>query len=136
EKTLKPVPQVEDEHTYAKLLSKAIGEIDFSKSAEEIERLIRGLNPWPSAYTYMDGKLLKIWDAEVIREEKLSEREKKTAPGSVAAVGKESFSVRTGSGILRVLEVQLEGKKRMKSAEFLRGYTLLPEKKFGKEADK
>ena len=55
--------------TYAGKITKELGHIDFTKSAEEIERLIRGLNPWPSAFTYLDEKVLKIWDADVIDEE-------------------------------------------------------------------
>ena len=67
--TLSPVPQEHEKHTYAKMLSKALGEIDFTKDAIVIERLIRGLNPWPSAYTHLDGKMLKLWDADVKAQE-------------------------------------------------------------------
>ena len=61
-------PQDDDKSTYAGKITKELGHIDFTKSAEEIERLIRGLNPWPSAFTYLDEKVLKIWDADVIDE--------------------------------------------------------------------
>jgi len=122
EGTLKPVPQNDAEHTYARMLTKETGRIDFSKSAAEIERLIRGLNPWPSAYCYLDGKMLKIWEADV-----LPETEQNTGnmeAGFVAEVGKSFFTVRTGDGFLKVLSVQLEGKKRMETGAFLRGYAL------------
>lgn len=135
-KKLKPVPQVEEEHTYAKLLSKAMGKIDFSKPAEVIERWVRGLNPWPSAYTYLDDRMLKIWDADVIEEEALSREEKKTEAGEVISVEKHSFTVRTGSGALKILDVQLEGKKRMKTADFLRGYSLVCGKKLVEKCGK
>ena len=59
------IPQDDDKSTYAGKITKELGHIDFTKSAEEIERLIRGLNPWPSAFTYLDEKVLKIWDADV-----------------------------------------------------------------------
>lgn len=134
-KKLNPVPQVEEEHTYAKLLSKSMGNIDFSKPAEVLERFIRGLSPWPSAYTFLDKKMLKIWEAEVLSEETLSEEERKAEPGVVIAVGKASFWVRAGNGALKVSDVQIEGKKRMKTADFLRGYSLRSGKKLGKEME-
>ena len=119
---LNPVPQNHDEHTYARMLTKSTGQIDFSKSAAEIERLIRGLNPWPSAYCFLDGKMLKIWEADVLAsvEQDTTDLEN----GAVVAVGKKDFIVKTGEGFLRIASVQLEGKKRMDSDAFLRGYTL------------
>ena len=62
------IPQDDDKSTYAGKITKELGHIDFTKSAEEIERLIRGLNPWPSAFTYLDEKVLKIWDADVMKK--------------------------------------------------------------------
>ncbi len=117
---LEPVPQREEEHTYAKMLTKSLGNIDFTKSAVEIERLIRGLDPWPSAYTHLDGRLLKIWDADVL--EGVSDRR----PGTVLSVEKTCFTVQAGEGILRINCVQMEGKKRMDAGSFLRGYELRP----------
>lgn len=101
--------------TYAKMLDKKLGKIDFSKSAEEIERLVRGLNPWPSAYTTYNGKTLKIWDADVI------ERQVDGAVGEVVEVNKKELLVKTGKGMLSLKELQLEGKKRMEIDAFLRG---------------
>ena len=103
---------------YAKMIDKKMGAIDWEKPAKEIEQLIRGLNPWPSAYTKLQGKTLKIWKAEVL------EQDSKEAPGQIAKVTKDSIAVQTGQGLLKVLELQLEGKKRMDTASFLRGYTL------------
>ncbi|MCI8377347.1 MAG: methionyl-tRNA formyltransferase [Lachnospiraceae bacterium] len=122
EGTLCPVKQNESEHTYAKMLSKETGRIDFSKPAVEIERLIRGLNPWPSAYCFLDGKMMKIWEADVACP--FNEENSALENGTVAAVGKSDFTVKTGEGFLKVLSVQLEGKKRMDTAAFLRGYPL------------
>ena len=115
---LSPVPQEHEKHTYAKMLTKALGEIDFTQSAEVIERLIRGLNPWPSAYTHLAGKMLKIWDADVVPSETKGE------PGRIVQVEKDSFMVQTGKDLLKINSLQLEGKKRMDAESFLRGYTL------------
>lgn len=108
-------PQQDEQSTHAKMLDKKLGLIDFSKSAEEIERLIRGLNPWPSAYTGYNGKTLKIWDAEVVDKEMDGEL------GQVVLVTKQELFVKTGKGLLSLQEVQLEGKKRMDVDAFLRG---------------
>lgn len=102
---------------YARMLTKSMGEIDWSMEAEQIERLIRGLNPWPSAYTWFGGKTLKIWSADVL-EGGISEQ-----PGLVHAE-KDRLLVETGKGILSISELQLEGKKRMDAAAFLRGFQI------------
>ena len=108
-------PQDDSKSNYAGMINKHLGKIDFNKSANEIERLIRGLNPWPSAYTKMDGKTLKIWDADV------DDSENDSAPGTITEVGKDFIRVATGKGSLKILELQLEGKKRMKTRDFLNG---------------
>ncbi len=115
---LQPIPQNEEEHTYAKMLSKSTGEMDFTKSAVELERLIRGLNPWPSAYTHLQGKMMKVWEAEVVKDVEGQE------PGSIAEIEKDSFTIQTGEGGLKVTSLQLEGKKRMDADAFLRGFAL------------
>lgn len=121
--TLSPVPQEHEKHTYAKMLYKALGEIDFTKDAIVIERLIRGLNPWPSAYTHLDGKMLKLWDADV----KAQEQTPAAKPGQIVEVGKDYFTVQTGRDLLVIRSLQLEGKKRMDTEAFLRGYSLTEE---------
>lgn len=104
--------------TYAKPLNKTDGQIDFNRSAVEIERLIRGLNPWPSAYSYLDEKTLKIWNADVIHEESEGKN------GEIIGLTKDSILVKTAKGNLAIKELQLEGKKRMTVDAFLRGYTV------------
>jgi len=116
--TAKREKQNEAESTYVKILDKSMGLIDFNRPAAEIERLIRGLNPWPSAYTYLNGKTLKIWDADVI------EKDQEGMPGEIVQVTKDSIHIKTSSGILAVKELQLEGKKRMSAEAFLRGYSV------------
>jgi methionyl-tRNA formyltransferase len=108
-------PQDGEKATHTGMISKELGHIDWTKPAEEIERLVRGLNPWPSAYTHLDGKTLKIWKSAVVPGQNASE------PGRVVSVSKDSVRVATGDGILALNEVQLEGKKRMPCDAFLRG---------------
>ncbi len=119
-----PVPQKEEEATHAAKLTKQLGEIDFTKSAAELERLVRGLNSWPSAYTFFRGKQLKIWEAEVVSEAP-------GEPGTVVFADKESITVATGEGGLRILELQIEGKKRMACKDFLLGYPIAKGEKLG-----
>ena len=111
-------PQDNSKATHTAKIHKELGSIDWTKSAKEIECLIRGLNPWPSAYTRLDGKTLKIWRANVLPDEK------KAASGCIIKAEKGSFLVQTGDGVLELLEVQLEGKKRMTTDAFLNGYTV------------
>lgn len=101
---------------YARMIRKSDGAIDWNADAVTIERLIRGLNPWPSAYSSLDGKQVKFWAASV------SPEESGRVPGSVFAVDKNGFSVQTGNGSLRILELQMTGKKRMTADAFLRGH--------------
>lgn len=115
--SIERTPQGEPTTGYAKMLDKSMGEIDWEKSAVQIERLIRGLNPWPSAYTFLKGKSLKIWAADVVKDE---------GSGTFGRVKKEKdrLLVETGDGFLSITELQLEGKKRMDTAAFLRGFPL------------
>lgn len=111
--------QGESPTAYARMLDKKLGDIEWSQPAVRIERLVRGLNSWPSAYTHWNGKVVKIWRAKA-EGEGPGEKE----PGTVISVGKNDFAVQTGSGILRVYELQIPGKKRMETGAFLRGYAL------------
>ncbi len=118
-------PQEHEKATYTTMIKKQLGEIDWTKPAQELERLIRGLDPWPSAYTRLDGKTLKVWKASV-REGTGGKK-----PGTVLTVGKDCLEVQTGDGILALLEIQLEGKKRMKAEAFLRGFEIAPGTELG-----
>ena len=110
------VKQDDSKSTYAKKMTKELGRLDFNKDAESLERLIRGLNPWPSAFTNLDGKVMKIWDADVV--------DGSGAPGTVISEDKDSFTIATGNKALKVNELQLEGKKRMKASDFLNGRSI------------
>lgn len=103
---------------YAAMLTKKQGEIDWNQDAKKIECLIRGLNPWPSAYTYYRGKTLKIWDAQVEPEDS----KEKAGFGTAVKVTKNDLVIQTANGLLSLKEVQPEGKKRMEVDAFLRGY--------------
>ncbi|MCI7191150.1 MAG: methionyl-tRNA formyltransferase [Lachnospiraceae bacterium] len=120
------VPEKQDDalSCYAKKLDKAMGLIDFDQNAVSIERLIRGLNPWPSAYTLYKGKTLKIWEADVVP------LEKKEEPGTVVFVAKDFFDIATKEGALRVKSLQLEGKKKVAVKDFLLGYEIVCGMKF------
>ena len=112
-----PVPQDHEKATYVKKISKSMGDIDWTMDAVSIERLVRGLNPWPSAFTRWNGKMLKIWEAKV-----LPDPDVKLPCGSVISASDEGLKIQTGAGVLCVTSLQLEGKKRMDTAAFLRGY--------------
>ncbi len=98
---------------YASMLTKDMGDIDFNKDAVAIERLIRGLNPWPCAYTTLDGKGLKIFKAHVV--------EKHGVPGEIIEVTKKTFTVACGKDALVIKNLQPEGKKPMDTVAFLNG---------------
>ena len=114
-------PQTEEGTCYAKMLTKSLGDIDWNQDAVSIERQIRGLNPWPSAYTMWNGKTIKIWAADVIKDEAPAN----SLPcGGVALSDRHCLAVRTGDGLLSIKELQMEGKKRMDIEAFLRGYPI------------
>ena len=109
-------PQKDEDSTYAKMLDKAMGELDFTKPAAVLERSVRALIPWPCAYTLVDGKHVKIYGAEVT--------EQSGAPGEILEVTKRFFTVACGEGALRIRKLQPEGKKPMDTAAFLNGKKL------------
>ena len=134
EGTITPEKQDDSKSSYVTMLKKSMGELDFSKPAHDIECLIRGLNPWPSAYTHYNGKMLKIWDADVVHNisdiadsSKFNDIEQEIqcdaniAPATVCYVDKKRLIVKCGVDYLSLNEVQLEGKKRMKTDAFLLG---------------
>ena len=115
--------QGESPTAYASMLKKSMGNIDWTKDAVSIERLVRGLNPWPSAYTTLNGKTMKIWQCDVLPEE---EGASKGTCGEILGVTKKAMIVQTGEGRLALTEIQLAGKARMDAGAFLRGYKVEP----------
>lgn len=118
--TITPVKQ-EGETCYASMIDKALGNLDFTRPAKELERLMRGLDPAPAAYTFLDGKMLKLYSADVVDDNKEYTQDE---CGRITDISKNSFDITTAVGRLRMHEVQLEGKKRMDAGSFLRGYKL------------
>ncbi|HVP37461.1 MAG TPA: methionyl-tRNA formyltransferase [Terriglobales bacterium] len=113
--------------TLAPKITDELCKIDWSKSAEEINNLIRGLSPQPGAFTFFRGKILKVYKAEII-----SEQDGSIESGIVIKSDKSSgFQIQTGRGILRLKELQLEGKKKITADEFLRGYRIEVGEKLG-----
>ena len=116
--TIRPIPQDDSQATYAPMLKKEDGRIDWTMKAEEIKNLIRGFFPWPGAYTRWDGKQIKIFKAEV-------EAGGKEEPGTVINISTEGIFVATGKGILLIKELQPESKNKMTASEFVKGYRIV-----------
>lgn len=142
-----PEKQNDEESCYAKMLHKSMGKIDWNMEADKLDCLIRGLISWPGASTVYRGKTLKIWQEEVVSEEMSAvcmppgqesaagngmTGQGDEAPGTVVRVDKDAFYVQTGRGVLKVLSVQPEGKKRMAVKDFLLGYPVKPGDSFEK----
>jgi len=116
-----PVPQNEAEATWAPMLKKSDGEIDWSKDAKAIYALIRGVTPWPGAYTTYKGKRLKIHKARIVNR----------CGVTASTVSGDGLIVACGHGALELLEVQLEGAKRMSAEDFMRGQRITEGTVFG-----
>ena len=115
DKTATWEPQGESTTAYAKMLDKNLGNINWNDPAVQIERLIRGLNPWPSAYTHWNDKVIKLWQADVVEDNTDQEA------GTIVKVEKDSFYVQTGEGLLKIEADQLQAKKLIDSGAFVRG---------------
>lgn len=119
---LSPKKQEEGMSCYAPLIGKEMGELDFTQPAVALDRKIRAMTPWPSAFTTYQGKKLKIWRGEPDFSGDVSGR----VPGEIVEVGGEFVTVATGEGTLRICELQLEGRKRMAAHDFLLGVRMQP----------
>lgn len=110
--------QNDDETCYSPIMDKTLGNIDWNKSAKDIHNLVRGVNPWPSAYTTYENQTMKIWKTKVV--DKNSDK----APGTILKVDKEGIEVNTGNGVIQISEIQMSGKKRMVVSEYIKGNTI------------
>ena len=117
-KTIIPQPQQDSEATYAPMLDKTTGYVDFSVSAHQVLRLIRGVTPWPSAVVLHEDKRMKIFDAKVI------DKASQEAPGTILSVSRDGILVACGKDCLLITEIQAEGSKRMPVSEYLLGHTI------------
>jgi len=127
EGTLKRTPQDETLSTYAPLLDKEVGRIDWKKSAQEIHDLVRGLNSWPGAYTMLTGQKFKIWRTRLA--------EGTAEPGEIAAVTKQGLLVGAGEGMLEILELQAPSRKKMAAGDYVRGHGLRLPARFDFDAE-
>ena len=114
--TLERIPQDETHSTYAPLLGKETGCIDWQKNAREIHDLVRGLNSWPVAYSILNGQKFKIW--------RTRPAEGTANPGEIVSVTPQGLLVGTGKGMLEILELQAPNKKKMKASDYVRGHGL------------
>ncbi|MBI3398854.1 MAG: methionyl-tRNA formyltransferase [Deltaproteobacteria bacterium] len=121
--TIKPIPQDNSQASYAPMLKKEDGRIDWTMKPDAIRNLIRGLNPWPGAYTKWEGKQIKIFRAEVVTSEfGVGSLEKE--PGTVIDVSAEGICVATGKGKVLITELQPENRNKMSVSEFIKGYRI------------
>ena len=115
--TIKPVKQDSGKASYVSVLSKDMAVINWNKDAKTIHNLVRGMNPWPVARTFMNGKILKVFSTEVLQ--KLVDK----IPGTVFVESGNIYVVCGNSTVLKLNEIQLEGSKRMAAEDFLRGHS-------------
>ncbi|MFN2339850.1 MAG: methionyl-tRNA formyltransferase [Halanaerobium sp.] len=120
------ISQNDSEATFAYKIDKSLGEIDWEQSAEEIYNLIRGVNPWPGAYTELDGKKIKIWESEIS-----DKADSDFEPGTIIKADQnQGILVQTAAGVLSIKKLQLPGGRRMNVQDFLNGHQLEEKKKF------
>jgi methionyl-tRNA formyltransferase len=134
---LVPTKQNEAQAVYAPLIPKEMGRLDFSKSADSLERLVRAMNPWPSAFTTFRGKQMKLWRVQAVETlpcatdhtPQSMQTRVSDPPGTLIEGGKDSFFIVCGQGFLRVMELQMEGKRKMSAREFLQGTQIRTQQK-------
>ena len=107
--------QNDEQSSYAPMMNKSLGNIDFAKSAKEIHNLVRGVNPWPSAYTTYEGKTMKIWKTKVLNESS------NKPCGTILKVDKDGIRVATKDNVLLIEEIQMPNKKRVAVCEYIKG---------------
>jgi methionyl-tRNA formyltransferase len=125
EGTVDPQPQNESEATLAPILKKEDGLLDWDQSAKTIANRIRGLSPWPGAYTFVEGERWGIWKVQVeehAENSTLSSKDNSSVPGTIMGVTKHAILLQTGHGVLHLLEIQPANKKRMAVADYVAGH--------------
>jgi len=118
--SLQRVPQSDSDATYAPMIKKDLGKIDWSGTSKNIHNLVRGINPWPGAFTYYQGERMRIWKTEVVDE--VSEE---TRPGTICKVNKEGIIVSCGRGLLKIKEIQFDSCRKMSVEEYICGHDIL-----------
>lgn len=130
------VEQDDSKATYAYKLDKKAGEINWNQSAKKIYNLVRGVNPWPGAYTLLEGKILKVWETSIVDLDEIDNIElsvdQNSVPGEIISGSENSgLIVQTGEGLIKIEKLQLEGRKEMPAVDFLRGHQIKPGEKLG-----
>ena len=120
-------PQDEGKVSFAPKLKKEDGLVHWHKSAREIHNLVRGILSWPGAFTYYNGKLLKIYKTEVYAQTAIS-----ISPGEILEISKDGICLATGKNSLIIRELQIEGKRKMTAAEFIAGHKIRAGESLGK----
>lgn len=119
EGNLKREKQCEAEATYAPIMKKEVGQIDWNKNSNDIHNLVRGTNPWPGAFTEYCGEKMKIWKTETVKKDNVGLK-----PGTICETGKEGIIVAAGDGFVRILEVQFESCRKMCVEDYLCGHKI------------
>jgi methionyl-tRNA formyltransferase len=125
EGTLERIPQLQEEATYAPMIRKETGLINWSKSSKNIHNLVRGTNPWPCAYTFYKNERMRVWKTS---RESISHA---SAPGTICSSGKEGLYVATGDGVLKILEIQFDSCRKMSVEEYIAGHKIVEGDKLG-----
>ncbi|MEK7294417.1 MAG: methionyl-tRNA formyltransferase, partial [Nitrospirota bacterium] len=124
--TVTPQPQNHAQATMAPLLKKEDGLLDWTLPAFDLANRVRGLSPWPGAYTYLGEERWVIWKTAV-----LDRSAAVVSPGTIVDATKEGVAVATGNGVLRIMEFQPANSRRMSVAQYLTGHTLAPGLRLG-----
>ncbi len=119
--SIERIKQNDEEATYTKIIDKTMGLVNWNKKSDDIINFIRALNPWPSAYTFYNEKMMKIWEAV-----KLNEKYNKHKNGEIVSIDGEGFVVKTADGSIKILKLQMQNSKMMKTSDFMRGHNIKP----------
>lgn len=121
---IEPRQQNPQEVSHTQKITKEMGRLDWSQPAHHLACWIRGLNPAPGCYTFLDGKRVKVWMARVRNDESFDKAGDSPVCGTIVGLGKHSIDVLTGRGVLQLIQVQPDNKKRMDAGDFSRGHQL------------
>jgi len=125
--SLKRKPQDDALSSYAPIISKELGLIDWSKTAQQIHNLVRGTDPWPGAYTFLNGNRMRIW-----RTSLTSYKDTSLAIGQIAQVSIDGILVKSSEGYILVKEIQFDSSKRMSVCDYIKGHRIDVGEKLGK----
>lgn len=126
--TLKRIPQEDSQSSYAPMISKELGLIDWSKKALEIHNLVRGTDPWPGAYTFLEGNRMRVWKTMLVEEKTDNNQEN----GLILSVDDEGVLVKCSEGCILIKELQFDSSKRMAVKDYIRGHHIKTGEKLGK----